>query len=135
MLNRIIHLSGPFILTVLGCFLPYASYNVNAESYNLSLSTNYNGDVVLLIISIYTLSIWKFNKTEQKNLSLLHALTGIFILGFTLLRLYQTLTIFKTGQEGTLSESIQATAYPREGIFPLLISGTWLILRALRRKN
>lgn len=61
------------------------------------------------------------------------ALLGIYITGLALFWLWQTFTLFSEQDSNTLAGKLEAMAYPREGIFLLLLSGCWFLFRSFRK--
>ncbi len=126
-------LLAPVLIGLAGCFLPTAMYRLQGEIYTTRLIDHYSGWAAPIILLMYGVISWLKSARQGKMSSFWEALLGIYITGLALFWLWQTFTLFSEQDSNTLAGKLEAMAYPREGIFLLLLSGCWFLFRSFRK--
>ncbi len=125
----------PVIIGLAGCFLPYAAFHIPPQWFYPSLANNYTGwGTFIIILAFGIFSFISFQRKKQIP-PWLDGLIGIYLIGLTLFRLYHTFIIFQGNNENNLASVLKVSAYPREGLFLLMISGIWLLIRAISNRK
>ena len=122
----------PVIVGLLGCFATDTRYTIGGETFATRIVGDYTGwpaIVILILLGIYI--FWK-QKTQKPEFWIIRILSGVYLLGFVLFRLYQTFTLYENAAQDSLATQMQATATPGEGLYLLAISAIWVLFDTFR---
>jgi hypothetical protein len=126
----------PYFIGLAACFLPDARYTLANQSYSTNIAGEIGGWSVLILLLLFAIVTYKNAKVKKANSPFFTGLTGIYLLGFALFRVWHTFTLYSGAEKDSLATKLGATAIPGEGLLLLAISGSWLLITAIReRKN
>lgn len=117
-------------VALLGCILPIQSISVQKHWIHLCVYHNFSGLAVIVLVLLFAIYSFLQVKKQHATHPFTDTLIGGYLASWTIFMTWQTLTLFPSKMMGS-GLTLQATAFPREGLALLFIAATGLIYRAM----
>lgn len=124
---------APVLLGLAGCVLPMQTFKVQQQYYHTMAWQNYSGWGVLVLLLLYAAYSLVQRRRQQATHRFADTLVGAYLAGWALFNAYHTLALFGGGTLPNLAHTLQAAAWPREGLLLLLLAGIWMVAGAVRK--